>query len=317
MIAVKKRLYLMAIFYVEKGVSYAYENLNTSNATVDAFVSAIEPTKINLALIALAEPDTVGHYHGPNSVALANTIKELDYVLLRLLNKLHVEKGYDIENDIDLIILSDHGMTVQNNRTHEMFDRTHVYLEDYFDNVDQYFLNSSTFSTLSELWLRNPSDLKYVFDRLMTIKSEYDYKVQDVYLKANLPDRLHVKNSIRTAPIIIVAKPGYLVLKNRNSQDSIDEVICMGTHGYDLALSKDMYGMFVAKGKSFRKSVLLDEPLRNIDTYELICNLLHMSPNSNNGTFERVRHLLNHSTSQMQLSIFILFGSLFIVLFIN
>ncbi len=112
--------------YAHRGVSYAYENLKTSNATVDAFVSAIELTKISLALIALAEPDTVGNYHGPNSISLANTIKELDYMPLCLLNKLHVEKRYDIENDIDLIILSDHGMTVQNNRSHETFDQGKV-----------------------------------------------------------------------------------------------------------------------------------------------------------------------------------------------
>ncbi len=55
------------------------------------------------------EPDVTGHLYGPNSVEIEHVVKELDYVLDNLMRKLETEKFYDIKNEIDILIVTDHG----------------------------------------------------------------------------------------------------------------------------------------------------------------------------------------------------------------
>jgi predicted AlkP superfamily pyrophosphatase or phosphodiesterase len=48
--------------------------------------------------------------YGPDSVEVETVVKELDYVLENLMQKLRTEKLYNIEQEIDVLIVTDHGM---------------------------------------------------------------------------------------------------------------------------------------------------------------------------------------------------------------
>ena len=52
------------------------------------------------------EPDNTGHLYGPNSVEVETVVKELDFVLENLIEKLRTEKMYKIENEIDILIVT-------------------------------------------------------------------------------------------------------------------------------------------------------------------------------------------------------------------
>lgn len=71
----------------------------------------------------------------------------------------------------------------------------------------------------------------------------------------------------------------------------------MATHGYDNALS-DMHPLLIARGPAFKVNVTLGKPVRMVDLYELMCHVLDIEPNRNDGSLEKVEELLNEEEEE-------------------
>lgn len=271
-----------------------YENwfINTFNDTIEKFVNSIERGKTNLAILYLGEPDMAGHLYGPESIQVENTVKELDYVLDYLFSLLKERKNYDIENDIDLIILTDHGMTTIR-EPNENAEKRHFYLSDYID-VEKYFmLDKCSYGSLSELWLKDEiNDLDFVYQTLSNeIKS--NTKIKDIYLKKDLPERFHLSKSNRVAPLMLLASKGYQIVLERNKGQKYSVTKYHGNHGYE-PNDASMRGIFLANGKSFKSSYKSNDPIRLIDIYSLLCHILNVTANPNNGSFNQISHILRN-----------------------
>lgn len=63
-----------------------------------------------------------------------------------------------------------------------------------------------------------------------------------------------------------------------------------GQHGYNNSL-KSMHPIFLAMGPSFKKGATVDT-FNNVDVYPLLCKILGLKPAPNNGSLEKVSHLL-------------------------
>ncbi|OAF66737.1 hypothetical protein A3Q56_05536 [Intoshia linei] len=68
---------------------------------------------------------------------------------------------------------------------------------------------------------------------------------------------------------------------------SIDKV--KGNHGYGPE-NKEMNPIFIGYGGYFRKSFKPDKPIRQIDIYELMCNILGITPDKNDGDLKYIIH---------------------------
>jgi predicted AlkP superfamily pyrophosphatase or phosphodiesterase len=96
----------------------------------------------------------------------------------------------------------------------------------------------------------------------------------DCYLKENIPSRLNFQKSDRIAPIVCIAKEGYVmntVVQRLN-----------GNHGFDNIL-ESMNAVFLARGPDFKENVKIGM-VKNVDVYPLLCELLIVNCNPNNGT---------------------------------
>ena len=62
-------------------------------------------------------------------------------------------------------------------------------------------------------------------------------------------------------------------------------------HGWDNEMD-DMGIQMFAFGPAFKKGFHLDETIENVDIYPLLAHLLHLTPNSHNGSFPRISRLL-------------------------
>jgi ectonucleotide pyrophosphatase/phosphodiesterase family protein 5 len=71
-----------------------------------------------------------------------------------------------------------------------------------------------------------------------------------------------------------------------------------GQHGYDPRFAPSMYPFFIAKGPAFLSSGQRDlAPFSIVDVYEVMCCVLGITPNPNNGSLSRAEHILKKSAA--------------------
>ncbi|ESO88927.1 hypothetical protein LOTGIDRAFT_153994 [Lottia gigantea] len=229
-----------------------------------------EKYPINLGLLYFGEPDEQGHEHGPESQEVKDMIQLLDGTLGYLLEQL---KKYGLEDEINIILTSDHGMTSA------PLDKV-VILDDYVDPTDYQVFGVNPVTNI----LPNEGEKETIYKKFK--EASESTKAFDVYYKEDLPVEYHIKNNIRIQPIVLIAHIHYTLVYNISS----DRNHSLGTHGYNNSL-QDMHPFFMVKGPSFKAGATI-ETLNNVDIYSLMCHLLDLKPAPTNGSLDLVRDLL-------------------------
>lgn len=300
-----------APFYSNESLNFTYRHpesdlfhIKTFNDSINYFVEKLCPDNTNLAFIYFGEPDMTGHNHGPESREVEIVVKELDYVLEYLFDKMKKEKNFVLDfnsedkdqkekyREIELIILTDHGMA--NIRDRNEFDlNRHLFLSDFI-NVKKYLdLEKCSYGSVVELWLLDESLTNELYDLIKNVKINQANKLKEVYLKKDIPERFHIKSHRRTSPMILIAHEGFQIMIERDKMDKYSVQKYYGNHGFDNEF-KSMRGIFIGYGKSFRKSYYSKKPVKLIDTYPLMCAILGLEPaHSYNGSLRRVIHFLD------------------------
>jgi ectonucleotide pyrophosphatase/phosphodiesterase family member 5 len=191
--------------------------------------------------------DTAGHHHGPDSKELKDAIFKVDK---------HIKNLYKALNKIDIeytmIVISDHGMQKVNKE--KIF-----YLSNYLKlTPDIRVIGRGSFAML---YLEDEKNKKNIIEQLQTcphIKA---------YTKNTIPPKYHFSKSQHIAPIIVEVLPPYYMLINKK-----DPLYVKGDHGYSPFISKEMHGIFYAKGDSFPIATVVDTfSITNV--YKLISNI--------------------------------------------
>ncbi|KAM5193227.1 glycerophosphocholine cholinephosphodiesterase ENPP6 isoform 2-T2 [Mantella aurantiaca] len=84
-----------------------------------------------------------------------------------------------------------------------------------------------------------------------------------------------------------------------------------GWHGYDNELM-DMRGFFLASGPDFKMN-FRSAPIRSVDVYNVMCKVLDMEPQPNNGSWSRVECMLKSQGQHVILESYLLILLLFTV----
>lgn len=206
-----------------------------------------------------SDVDTQGHLFGPDSDEVKNAIKRVDNAIGILTKKVKELK----ERDIDIIIVSDHGMTPVED---------YIYIDDYID-VDKYNIPEISSPTAHASIWADESEIPIIIEKLKDVQNATIYKKED------LPLRFHYNSSIRIAPLHVVPDSGFLITK-RTLPSS--EYFKYGDHGYD-PLSGNMTGIFIANGKSFYSGVTT-KPFENVEIFNIMAGVMKIRPPPNNGT---------------------------------
>lgn len=114
------------------------------------------------------------------------------------------------------------------------------------------------------------------------------------YRKAEIPVEYHIKESDRTAPILLVADKGYFLrgFSKGGKTKPVWDVIYSGHHGYDPFNTKEMRTIMYARGPGLKRGYT-SKPLMMTDHYNLVCHLLDIEAQANNGSWLRVQGFLN------------------------
>ncbi|KAJ3224238.1 hypothetical protein HK099_008694, partial [Clydaea vesicula] len=232
---------------------------------VDILFSWLESAKIPRFLaLYIPEVDQMGHAHGPNSSQVKDALKKVDEGILYLLNGLY---DRDLRGNVDLIVLSDHGML-------EISTENTIYLDSKKTTSDLfYFFFEGCYAFV---YPYQEKDLENIYEDF----KNYSLKLGHfkVWLKNEIPLRYHYTNNVRIPEILLVADVGWVF----GNTPTVPPFETKGTHGYDPTIS-EMHAIFIADGPSFKKNTIV-EGFKNLEIYNILSVVLGISPAPNNST---------------------------------
>ncbi|WOL03005.1 hypothetical protein Cni_G11725 [Canna indica] len=216
------------------------------------------------------DPDSQGHEVGPDDPQITEAVARMDRVIGRLIAGLEKRGIFD---DVTMILLGDHGM-VSN------CDAKQIFLDDLAPHIQIPESWVQSYSPL--LSIRPPEDVSSseVVAKMNEALSSGDVnngKYLKVFLKEDLPSRLHYSASYRIPPIIGLLAEGYKV-----SQTRTNSCECGGAHGYDNSYFS-MRTIFIARGPQFEKGRKIPS-FENVQIYNLITTILKLKGAPNNGS---------------------------------
>ncbi|KAL4563828.1 hypothetical protein LXL04_027876 [Taraxacum kok-saghyz] len=184
------------------------------------------------------DPDHQGHQVGPDDPQITEAISHIDALIGRLIKGLEKRGVFE---DVTIIMVGDHGMV-------GTCDQKVIFLDDLSSwiNIPTQWVKDYT----PVLSIRPPSDqspseiVAKMNQGLSSGKVKNGDKLK-VYLKEDLPKRLHYWDSDRIPPIIGLVAEGFKI-----EQKDLESKECGGSHGYDNAFFS-MRTIFIGHGPRF------------------------------------------------------------------
>jgi len=216
------------------------------------------------------DPDHQGHRVGPDDSEVTDAVARIDALLGKLIQGLE-QRG--VFEDVHVVLVGDHGMV-------GTCDTKLVFLDDLAPWVQiprdwvQYYTPL--------LAIRPPPSVDPALvvakmkEGLSSGKVENGGKLK-VYLKEDLPERLHYSDSDRITPIVGLADEGFKVEWSRTGKKE-----CGGAHGYDNAFFS-MRTIFIGHGPRFPRGKKIPS-FENVQIYNLVTSILDIKGAPNDGS---------------------------------
>ncbi|XP_008769481.1 glycerophosphocholine cholinephosphodiesterase ENPP6 isoform X1 [Rattus norvegicus] len=209
-------------------------DINFANAVSDA-LDSLKSGRADLAAIYHERIDVEGHHYGPSSPQRKDALKAVDTVL-KYMTQWIQERG--LQNDLNVILFSDHGMTdiFWMDKVIEL--SKYISLDDLQQVKDQ--------GPVVSLW-PVPEKHSEIYHKLRTVEH------MTVYEKEAIPNRFYYKKGKFVSPLTLVADEGWFIAESREAlpfwmnSTGKREGWQHGWHGYDNELM-DMRGIFLAFG---------------------------------------------------------------------
>jgi predicted AlkP superfamily pyrophosphatase or phosphodiesterase len=197
--------------------------------------------------------DHAGHVYGPDAPETAREVHFVDSAVNEL-TKAVKTTGLDV----NFVFVSDHGMT--------KVDKDHAMGIPAAIDTSKFIVSGD--GILVELYAKNQADVQATYNNLKQEAKDYD-----VYLKADMPAKLHYAQTDdwhnRIGDILLI--PHYPKVFNLYNKK-----INTGWHGYDPSVVKDMHATFLAWGPAFKPHTTIPS-FQNVDVFNLIKNILGLT----------------------------------------
>ncbi|NWS23007.1 ENPP3 phosphodiesterase, partial [Pachyramphus minor] len=223
----------------------------------------------------IEEPDSSGHSFGPVSGGVIKALQVADQALGMLMDGL---KQRNLHNCVNLIVLADHGME-------KTYCTQLEYMTNYFKEVDFYMYDGPAARIRAQNVPKDYFTLKLMTGLFTLAQCKSSPQHFKPYLTPDLPKRFHYANNIRIDKVHLLVDRQWLAVRDESY------TFCDGgNHGYNNEF-KSMEAIFSAYGPSFKEKTEVDA-FENIEVYNLMCDLLRITPAPNNGTHGSLNHLL-------------------------
>lgn len=244
---------------------------------IDNALHVLQDDTADVAGIYYRNVDALGHVQGPDGWMVVEHIRYLDREIYRLQIELQRRGMWDCTN---VMIFSDHGM-------HSTPAKNCINVMDYLDKNDFERGDGSTYSPVLNIWA-NDEQVDNVYDKLI------DANVQgmSVYKKADVPAEWHYNTHHRISPLVLVADPGYVILKPGYRKCGY-----LGNHGFNNTIP-EMWGVFYGRGADFKQGYLFPM-VSSVELYQIMCKVTDLTPNpEHDGTWDHVEHMMRRRTEE-------------------
>ncbi|KAK1162231.1 ectonucleotide pyrophosphatase/phosphodiesterase family member 7-like [Acipenser oxyrinchus oxyrinchus] len=252
---------------------YDYSNETVWREKIDMVMDWFTQQDLDFVTLYFGEPDLAGHKHGPDSQKRRDMVSQVDRTVGYLRSQ---AQQHGLENRLNLIITADHGMST--------VLRKPAVKEIVLSQIPGFSFQDIKFQLVdygpNGYLLPKDGQLEKVYNALKN-----GHPNLHVYKKEELPARLRYANNPRILPIVMFADPGYVINGYFTVQNN------KGEHGFDNE-AMDMKTIFRAIGPDFKKNLTVD-PIETVEVYALMCELLGIKSEPNDGSIERTRHMLN------------------------
>ncbi|XP_005924224.1 ectonucleotide pyrophosphatase/phosphodiesterase family member 7 [Haplochromis burtoni] len=256
---------------------YNYKNETAWRENTDKVMSWFRDKNVDFVSFYFGEPDGTGHRYGPDSNERREMVKQVDRTVGYIRQS---AERHGLTHRLNIIITSDHGMST-------------VYRNGLVEEITLSKIPGFSFGDLSfhlvdygpsGMLLPKPGRLEAVYNAL---KGAHPHL--HVYKKEDVPEHLRFTKNDRILPIILWADPGYVI----NGYFPVQ--FNKGEHGYDNQ-AMDMKPFFRAVGPAFHKNLKVG-PFETVNIYPLMCHILGIEPEVNDGHLDATKHMLVTSTA--------------------
>ena len=216
--------------------------------------------------------DDIGHTFGPRAPETGGAVKEADQAIARLLAGLD---RLGLRDTANLVIVSDHGMSETSP------DQT-VFLDDLMDMTKVRVEATGPYGGV------RPNPGVDVAALVAGIRAKAPASIK-VYLREEVPARLHYSQGASIPPILLIADDHWSVEEKSRWTRAFAEKH-KGNHGWDPA-TENMGALFIASGPAFKHGVEIPD-VANIHVYNLLCAVLGIKPGPNDGDRRLVKAAL-------------------------
>jgi predicted AlkP superfamily pyrophosphatase or phosphodiesterase len=226
---------------------------STRVATVLEWLRRPAVERPHLVMLYFSDVDDAGHRFGPESAEVEAAVGRVDTALGQLLDGI---AALPIAEQVHLVLVSDHGMSAQDTARVE-------YLDEMVDLDGVRSINAGPYTTL---WVGDSARADGIRDALNA-----GLENARAYRRYEIPERFRYRESDRAGDLLVLAEPGYQVLRRGGRPYS------GGAHGYDPD-SETMHGIFYAMGPQVRAGITIPA-FENVHVYPLVAHLLGLVPN--------------------------------------
>ncbi|OEL28817.1 Venom phosphodiesterase 1 [Dichanthelium oligosanthes] len=220
--------------------------------------------------IYFEDPDHQGHQVGPDDPAITDAVIHIDEMLGRLIGGLEARGVFE---DVNIILLGDHGMV-------GTCDKKLVFLEElapWIKLKEDWVLSMTPLLAIRPPDGVSPAEVVAKMNEGLGSGKVENGGYLKMYLKEDLPSRLHYSENYRIPPIIGLVEEGYKVEMKSSKKNE-----CGGAHGYDNAFFS-MRTIFAAHGPRFQGGRTVPS-FENVEIYNVMASILDLKPAPNNGS---------------------------------
>jgi predicted AlkP superfamily pyrophosphatase or phosphodiesterase len=249
-----------------------FNKIISNKARLDQIIRWMKLPRVerpNFIVAYLSRVDSAGHFYGIDSPQLMSEINRFDKLFGKFLYKIKNE----IEQPINIILVSDHGMTPI---TEETAILTHL----IFNNLDIESKGITVTYSDTQIFIyfdKNEisNEIQFSIEKQLKLNQLKNKKLYKVYSKKNYPKSWHFDSDIAIVPNIIVEAIAPATFSKKKRLTGFHGA----THGFDPKDNTQLNGLFIAAGPNIKQGLKL-EPFENIHVFPLMKTLLKLKENT-------------------------------------
>lgn len=263
-----------------------YNGSELLSSKVDRVIGWLDVADIEhrpeLVLTYVPTIDQFGHKFGISGSNLTDALTYVDDFVALMKQRLNERNLDDIVN---LIIVSDHGMAAtSNDRLLFLDDVVTMSKVEHIDGWPLFGLRPYASVLVDD-----------VFEEIKTKLAQMDagvrdnfslYRVEDIPPEWNFGGKVTAhKFNYRLAPIWIIPNVGYSITTHKKFSENNEDYYPKGVHGYNNTHLL-MRAIFLGQGPYFKEKLTGKKvlPFTNVNVYNIVCDTLGIEPSPNNGT---------------------------------